>query len=104
MRKTFPLRVEGRDPARLVESIKYAVKKYLKRERRKPLPAGADFWEFGCQVGQERDAAEAVHLGDLNHAIDAGVAQEWTTLYVEVLAKPGHRTKKPQPTESADDD
>ena len=49
MKKTFRLTHEKIQPARLMESIKNEVRKYLKRERAKKLPEGADFWDFDCR-------------------------------------------------------
>ena len=51
MRKIFPLEVPKHAPPRVIEAIKSDVRKYLKRERRKALPEGVDFWDFDCQVG-----------------------------------------------------
>ena len=43
MRKTFPLRAEGKHPDRVLEAVKHEIRKYIKRERRRDLPEGADF-------------------------------------------------------------
>ena len=40
MRKTFPLEHPKLKPARVIDSIKNKVRKYLKRERSKTLPKG----------------------------------------------------------------
>jgi hypothetical protein len=93
MRRTFPFGVEGREPARVVEAIKYELKKYLKRERRKALPSGADFWDFDCRVGKSVEEAEPTHVGDLNRAIDQAFNQQWPSVYVEVLAKGATRNR-----------
>ena len=53
MRKTYHLDIEGRHPERLLEAAKHDIRKYLKRERRKPLPAGADIWDFDARFGQD---------------------------------------------------
>ena len=46
MKKTFPLHVPGKEDPRVVEAIKVTLTKYVKRERRKKLPEGVDFWDF----------------------------------------------------------
>jgi len=51
MKKTFQLHVEGKHPERLLDAIKHEIRQYLKRERRKPLPAQMDFWDFDCRFG-----------------------------------------------------
>jgi hypothetical protein len=50
MRKTYPLHIDGRHPDRVLDAVKHDVRKYLKRERRRDLPEGADFWDFDCKV------------------------------------------------------
>ena len=74
MRKTYPLHVEGRHPDRVLDAIKHDVRKYLKRERRRDLPEGVDYWDFDCKVGDSKDSAAVVHLSALISSIDA-VAQ-----------------------------
>ena len=53
MRKTYPLRPEGKHPERVLEAVKHDIRKYQKRERRRELPAGAHFWDFDCRFGAE---------------------------------------------------
>lgn len=94
MKKTFPLQVSGLKPERVIDSIKHEVRRYLKRERRKTLPEGADFWDFDCRVGPDGAQAESIHVTALNKAIDATSLENQNSIYLEVLAKPGHRSKK----------
>ncbi len=104
MRKTYPLEVEGLKPPRVVERIKNEVRKYVKRERKKKLPEGVDFWDFACRAGSEDSTAQVVHLEELTAAIDTASREEWSAIYIEILAKPGHRTRKvkePAPTEES---
>lgn len=103
MRKTFPLENPPHKPPQVVASIKNKVRKYLKRERRKALPEGADFWDFDCAVGQE-GPTKSVHVAELIGAIDHAAENDWPTIYIEIFAKPAKRTKKPRPAEPADDD
>ena len=95
MKKTFSLTHEKIKPARLVDSIKNEVKKYIKRERNKKLSEGADFWDFDCKYGQTEDKAEVVHISALNKSIDDAVQLELTSFYLEIMVKPGYRTSKP---------
>ena len=94
MRKTFPLEVPGLKPPRVIDSIKSEVRRYLKRERRKELPEEADYWDFDCQVGPDRDHAKAAHEKEINPAIDTAAQEHWPSIYIEILAKPAHRTPK----------
>jgi len=95
MKKTFSLSHEKIKAPRLVDSIKHEVKKYLKRERNKTLPEGADFWDFDCKYGHSEESSEVVHVSALNKSIDDAVQHELTSFYLEILAKPAHRTPKP---------
>ena len=95
MKKTFPLHVPGKEDVRVVEAIKVTVAKYVKRERRKKLPEGVDFWDFSCKVGPDGGTAAEVHLSAVPKAIDAAALAGAAGVYVEVLACPGHRAKKP---------
>jgi hypothetical protein len=94
MKKTFPLRVPGKEDQRVVEAIKNEVRKYVKRERRKALPAGVDFWDFACKVGQDQLPPASRHMAEVTGAIEAAAKNGGTTVYVEILSTPGHRTKK----------
>ena len=96
MKKTFPLTAANHQPARVVEQIKSDVRKYLKRERKKPLPEGVDLWDFNCQVGQGEAEPEAKHVEEIVPAIDQAVAGQCASVYIEILATPGHRTSKTQ--------
>ena len=95
MRKNFPLQIDGRHPDRVLDAVKHDVRKYLKRERRRDLPEGADFWDFDCKCGLQAADAEVVHLSALIAAIDALAKAQATSVYVEILAKHGKRTPKP---------
>lgn len=101
MRKTFQLHIEGKNRDRLLEAIKHDVRKYIRRERRRDLPKGADFWDFDCRFGRTQEAAEVVHLATLTGHMD-GVAQEGgAQFYIEILAKPGHRKQRPEGDDQA---
>ena len=94
MKKQFPLEVPNRTLPRVIELIKGDVRKYIKRERRKPLPEGVDFWDFDCRVGPDSDGATAFHVAEINSAIDEATQKGGPSVFVEILAKPGRRTRK----------
>ena len=87
MKKTFNLVHPKIKVPRVVDSIKHDIKKYLKRERNKPLPAGATYWGFDCKFGQSEETAVKVSLPSLNSNIDELVANNIMTIYVEINAK-----------------
>ncbi len=95
MKKTFPLTSPDHQPPRVVASIKNDVRKYLKRERKKKLPEGVDFWDFDCRVGMGDATPIIKHVEEITASIDAAAAAESSSVYIEILAKPGHRTSKP---------
>ena len=95
MRKNFPLHIDGRHPDRVLDAVKHDIRKYLKRERRRDLPEGIDFWDFDCKCGLQAEDAEVVHVAALVAAIDALAKAQATSVYIEILAKHGKRTPKP---------
>jgi len=95
MKKTFPFTVPGKERARVIDAIKYDIRKYVKRERRKTLPEGFTAWDFACRVGADGSVAIVQPLGDVARAIDSVAADEATQVYVEILAAPGYRTVTP---------
>ncbi len=99
MKKTFPFQAPGHAAPRVLEGIKNDVRKYIKREQRKALTEGVDFWDFACKIGADQAEPEAKHPAEVIPAIDAIAKTGATTVYVEILAIPGHRAKKPvEPT------
>ena len=97
MKKTFPLHVPGNEDVRVVEAIKVTVTKYVKRERRKKLPEGVDFWDFRCKVGSDGETAAVTHLSSVPKAIEIVASAGGPEVYVEIEACHGHRTKNPAP-------
>ena len=101
MRKTFLLNIEGKNRDRLVESSKHDIRKYVKRERSRALPAGVDFWDFDCKFGSNEATAAVVHFATLMGLIDTTVQEGAEQFYVEVVTKHGHRTARPQGAQGA---
>ncbi|MDC8786050.1 DUF6172 family protein [Roseateles koreensis] len=97
MKKTYSLRVEGKHPERLLEAIKYEIRKYIKREQGKPLPKGADIWDFDCRIGLTPDDAKNTHPAEINLAINELVQGGATAFYVELQAKPALRRPRTAP-------
>jgi len=83
MKKTFSFSHPKKKRPRVADAIKHEVKKYIKRERNKALPEDMDFWDFDCRFGADEASSEAHDEG-----LDA--------FFLEVLAKPAKRTKKPE--------
>ena len=92
MKKTFPLHASDRADARVLEAIKYDIRKYVKRERKKTVPAEFDLWEFACKVGVDPTTAVEKPLRDMSGGIDAVAAGGADGVYIEVVAVPAKRT------------
>ena len=95
MKKVFTLIDENKKPARMVEAAKKTINKYIKRERKKTLTEGMDFWDFNCQFGADAEVALPVHLKQLFVAIDQAEKDVFESFYVEIVAKEVKRTRKP---------
>ena len=91
MRKTYPLHIEGKHPDRVLDATKHDIRKYLKRERRRELPEGMDFWDFDCKFGPTEEAAQYAHLATLTELIDAVVKDGGKQFYVEIIARAAKR-------------
>jgi len=99
MKKTFILTHEKINLARLVESVKFEVKKYIKRERNKKLPKGVDYWDFDCKYGHNAAEANTIHISTINKCIDEAERLELDSFYLEIMAKPGIRNKSSESNE-----
>jgi hypothetical protein len=97
MIKEFKLTDPKKAPARQVDYVKHEISKYIARERRKPLKESVDFWDFDCKIGKDEESAEVIHVSEINKSIDKIVIGNAERFYIEILAKPGYRTKKPVP-------
>ena len=84
MKKTYDLRLEGKNPDRLIEAAKNDVRKYIKRCRDKDLPAGTHFWHFVCKIGVDEAQAVDVHPQQLTEVINATIAAGATTLFASI--------------------
>lgn len=95
MKKTYKLNIEGKNRDRLVDAAKNDIRKYIKRERGKELPDGADYWDFDTRSGVEEASAETVPFPELIRSVDALVAAGHDQFYVEVVRKPAKRQPRP---------
>jgi hypothetical protein len=93
MKKTFKLSHEKIALPRLVEAIKHEVKKYIKRERRRALPEGADYWDFDCRFGIDEANSKVIHLSEINRSISWAESEQLESFYLEILVKPCTRRK-----------
>jgi predicted N-acyltransferase len=95
MKKTFPLAIEGKNRDRVLEAVKHEVRKYVRRERRRALPDGVDFWDFDCRFGPAEAEAVVVHFATLTELMDAVAKAGGNQFFVEILASHGRRQHRP---------
>ncbi len=93
MKKTFKLTHDKIKPERLVDAIKHEVKKYIKRERNKPLSVDVEFLDFDCRFGKDESNSEVIRLSEINKSIDWAVSEKLSSFYLEIIGKPGIRKK-----------
>ncbi|MEO7953283.1 MAG: DUF6172 family protein [Polaromonas sp.] len=94
MRKTYQLNIEGKNRDRLLDASKHDIRKYVKRERSRPLPGGVDYWDFECKFGSNEASAAPVHFATLMGLIDTVASEGGEQFYVEVVTRHGIRTAK----------
>ena len=97
MKKTFPFTSPGRERARVVESVKNDVRKYVKRERKKTPPEDFELWDLNCRVGPTAETAVAKTVKELSGAIDEVANTDAPSVYIEILAVPGRRPARVGP-------
>jgi hypothetical protein len=93
MKKTFQISHPKIKTARLFEAVKSEVKKYIKRETRKQLPAGVDYWDFDCKYGKTESTSDVIHVSQINTHIDQAEQEGLTSFYIEIMAKEGIRNQ-----------
>ncbi len=94
MNKTYKLIEEKRNKDRVVEAIKHEIRKYIKREKNKPLPEGVDFWKLECRISKNNDKLAVIEFQNLIKTIDILVLEEAEMLNIEILSFEG--IKKPK--------
>lgn len=94
MKKTFSLTHPKKSPANHIDSIKFEIKKYIARERRKPLPDNVDYWDFDCKIGDSDAEASVIHVSEINSKISELAKDPKESFYLEVLVKKAQRIKE----------
>lgn len=95
MKKTFKLNIEGKNRDRVLDAVKHEIRKYVKRERRRELPEGVDYWDFDCRFGATEAQAVVVHFATLTGLIDGIAKDGGDQFYIEILASHGRRQARP---------
>lgn len=91
MKKTFSLQAPGKADARVLDAIKHEVRKYVRREHRKPLPEGFNRLEFDCKIGTSAADVTVVPLQDVSSALDAVARAGGSVAYVDIVSRAAQR-------------
>ncbi len=94
MKKTYQLKVEDKNRERLVETYKNEIRKYIKREKKKKLPVGADFWTMECKFGRGEEPVKSINFVDIMKHIDKAVRKDSDSFYMEIITHPGQIEKR----------
>ena len=98
MKKTFLLKHPKKAPQRVLESIKSDIKKYIKREKRKELPEGSNFWKIDCKFGNTKQTAKEIRFEDIMKNISEASQQNLESFYIELISSAATMNfKKPEP-------
>lgn len=103
MKKVFKLTQENKHPDRVLDSIKYDIRRYLKRERGKKLPKDAIFWEFDCSFGKNSDETESINASAITQYLNKAKEEGWKEFYIEIIAKPSKKVKRKESPKEGDD-
>jgi hypothetical protein len=97
MKKTFSLKDPSKADARVLETVKNELRKYVQREQRKKLPEGFNRWDFACKVGADAATAEVKLLSEVIGSVDAAAKAGAAAVYVEILALPARKDEPESP-------
>ena len=98
MKKTFSLTSEKKTPERHLEWTKNEIRKYIKREQKKKLPEGVDYYKFECKFGMRDETPKVIEFVDIIKNVDAASKAGCDTFYLEIISTNGVRgPRKPRP-------
>ena len=102
MKKIYQLSDPKKHADRVLESIKSDIRKYMKREKKKPLAEKkTHYWDFDCKVGATQATAKTTTAEEIIKAIDTIKDQGASEIYVEILVK---MVEKPLKEEESSED
>lgn len=89
MNKKYELVEKKRNKDRIVDSVKNDVRKYIKREKNKPLTEGVDFWKMECKISKDENELVYVEFNNLIKTIDILVKEDAKAINIEILSTVG---------------
>ena len=94
MKKIFKLQVENKNIDRVVDSIKNEIRKYIKREQRKPLPEDKDFWFFDCKFAKNSNTPVEIPFSQVIRSVDEAASSNSETFFLEIISRAEKRKEK----------
>ncbi len=86
MKKRFALTDTKKAPERVLEAIKNDIRKYIKREKRKPLPLDTNFWRIDCKFAKNDNELEAIKFEDIMKNINEASNEACESFMIELVA------------------
>lgn len=93
MKKIFNLKDGNKNSQRQLDAIKHEIRKYIKREKRKPLPDGVDFWDLKCKFAMNDKEPQAIEFVDITKHIDEASRLDCDSFYMEIISTEGYKPK-----------
>jgi len=87
LKKKFLLTDEKKDPQRVLDSIKHNIRKYIKREKRKELPEGTNFWKINCKFGKNEENLLEIRFEDIMKSINEASEQNLESFCIELTSQ-----------------
>jgi hypothetical protein len=103
MKKNFSFASPDIHPDRHFEAIKNELRKYMRRENRRALPEGVDYWDFDCRFGQTDATAESIKPAEVIKSVDKAKVAGWESFYMEILVRPVTRPPRKPKTEESEE-
>jgi len=89
LKKTFLLTDPKKEPERVLDSIKHDIRKYIKREKRKELSSGSNFWKINAKFGKSEESSIEIRFVDIMKNISEASTQNWDSFYIELISEAG---------------
>lgn len=86
MKKRFALTNTKKTPERVLDGIKNDIRKYIKREKRKPLPEDTNFWKIDCKFAKNDDELLEIKFEDIIKNINMASEEKCESFMIEIVA------------------
>ncbi len=104
MKKRFELVTSNKEPQRVLEAVKNEIRKYIKREKRKPLPEGLDIWNIDCRFAKDEEEPQKILFQDITKCLDEAASSDAKSIYIELIANGIKREPKAVKEEQTKED